>query len=206
MLLTEVQTISGANGSRSHRLTIIPLIARSVTVLLGDRRRGGWSFAKGEGVGEWLGSRVAGWVKLVEWVRSVGGRSHSSEALPCSWDDRRLASAIATNTPSFSAQVDAGLKLSRPWHSGERVLSKTAGGESACGKSYTTSESWVVRSKGIPTSEQKTQCFVLCCWFTKLYLPINLVRVDERTGNVFFLAGEENILEISPNGRWRYVQ
>jgi len=49
------------------------------------------------------------------------------------------------------------------------------------------------------------QCFVLCCWFTKLYLPINLVRVDERTGNVFFLAGEENILD-SPNGRWRYVQ
>ncbi|WP_407636586.1 DUF6888 family protein [Fischerella muscicola] len=57
----------------------------------------------------------------------------------------------------------------------------------------------------MPTSKQKTQCFVLC-WFTKLYLPINVVRVDERTGNVFFLAGEENIIEIYPNGRWRYVQ
>ena len=47
---------------------------------------------------------------------------------------------------------------------------------------------------------------MLCCWFTRLYLPVNLVRVDERTGNVFFLAGEENIIEIYPSGTWRYVQ
>ena len=58
---------------------------------------------------------------------------------------------------------------------------------------------------GIPTSEQKTQLFILCCWLTKLYLPINLVRVDKRTGNVFILAGEENMIEIYPNGKWRYV-
>jgi hypothetical protein len=29
--------------------------------------------------------------------------------------------------------------------------------------------------------------------------------MDERTGNIFFLAGEENIIEIYPNGNWRYV-
>jgi hypothetical protein len=29
--------------------------------------------------------------------------------------------------------------------------------------------------------------------------------MDERTGNIFFLAGEENIIEIFPNGRWRYI-
>lgn len=57
----------------------------------------------------------------------------------------------------------------------------------------------------IPTLEQKTQCFNLCVWFGELYLPINLVRMDERTGNGFFLAGEENIVEIYPNGKWRYV-
>ncbi|WP_371316489.1 DUF6888 family protein [Dolichospermum heterosporum] len=45
----------------------------------------------------------------------------------------------------------------------------------------------------------------MCCWLTKLYLPINLVRVDKRTGNVFILAGEENMIEIYPNGKWRYV-
>ncbi|WP_442948518.1 DUF6888 family protein [Nostoc sp.] len=37
----------------------------------------------------------------------------------------------------------------------------------------------------------------MCCWFIKLYLPINIVRIDERTKNLFFLAGEENIIEIS---------
>ncbi|WP_412458801.1 DUF6888 family protein [Gloeocapsopsis dulcis] len=45
----------------------------------------------------------------------------------------------------------------------------------------------------------------MCCWFTKLYLPINIVRMDERTGNIFLLAGEENIIEIYANGRWRYI-
>ncbi|XHX80809.1 MAG: DUF6888 family protein [Stenomitos frigidus ULC029] len=60
--------------------------------------------------------------------------------------------------------------------------------------------------KIIPTIEQKTRCYVLCCWFTRLYLPINIVRMDERTGNIFFLAGEENIIEIYPNGNWRYIE
>ncbi|WP_442947929.1 DUF6888 family protein [Nostoc sp.] len=41
--------------------------------------------------------------------------------------------------------------------------------------------------------------------FTKLYLPINIVRIDERTKNLFFLAGEENIIEIYSNGKWRYI-
>ncbi|WP_442941806.1 DUF6888 family protein [Nostoc sp.] len=27
----------------------------------------------------------------------------------------------------------------------------------------------------IPTPEQKTQCYILCCWFTKLYLPITAI-------------------------------
>ncbi|MGM3306890.1 DUF6888 family protein [Anabaena sp. WFMT] len=57
----------------------------------------------------------------------------------------------------------------------------------------------------IPTSEQKTQLFLLCCWLTQLYLPINLVRFDKRTGNVFILAGEENMIKIYPNAKWRYV-
>ncbi|GGA02327.1 DUF6888 family protein [Okeania sp. KiyG1] len=63
-----------------------------------------------------------------------------------------------------------------------------------------------LRSLIIPTSEQKTRCYVLCCWFTRLYLPINIVRLDERTGNIFFLAGEDNIIEIYPNGNWRYIE
>ncbi|WP_442948799.1 DUF6888 family protein [Nostoc sp.] len=27
--------------------------------------------------------------------------------------------------------------------------------------------------------------------------------MDERTKNLFFLAGEKNIIEIYPNGKWR---
>jgi hypothetical protein len=61
-------------------------------------------------------------------------------------------------------------------------------------------------NKTIPTLQQKTQCYILCCWFTRLYLPINIVRLDERTGNIFLLAGDENIIEIYPNGKWRYIQ
>jgi hypothetical protein len=57
----------------------------------------------------------------------------------------------------------------------------------------------------VPTAEKKSQCFDLCIWFTKLYLPINVVHLDEPTDNVFFLAGEENIIKIYPNGRWKYV-
>ena len=63
-----------------------------------------------------------------------------------------------------------------------------------------------IRRKTIPTFQQKTQCYILCCWFTRLYLPINIVRLDERTGNMFFLAGEENIIEIYSDGKGRYIQ
>ncbi|WP_420826699.1 DUF6888 family protein [Synechocystis salina] len=44
--------------------------------------------------------------------------------------------------------------------------------------------------------EQKIQCHLLYCWFTKLYLSINIVRLDERTGNIFLLADEENIVVV----------
>ncbi|WP_071593275.1 DUF6888 family protein [Kamptonema formosum] len=54
----------------------------------------------------------------------------------------------------------------------------------------------------IPTAAQLWQCFVLCSWATKMYLPVNLVRIDERTGNVFILIGEEMEIEIDPNGEW----
>jgi hypothetical protein len=35
---------------------------------------------------------------------------------------------------------------------------------------------------------------------------VNIVRLDERTGNVFLLAGDENIIEIYPNEKLRYIQ
>ena len=47
-------------------------------------------------------------------------------------------------------------------------------------------------------------CFILSYWATKMYLPIFIVRLDERTGDVFFLAGEETEISIYPNGEWRF--
>ena len=52
----------------------------------------------------------------------------------------------------------------------------------------------------IPTAEQTLQCFIICYWLTKMYTPINLLRIDERTGKVFILAGED--IEIEVNGEW----
>lgn len=56
--------------------------------------------------------------------------------------------------------------------------------------------------QAIPTTSQIWQTFVICCNATKLYLSVNLVRMDERTGNVFILVGEEIEIEIKPNGEW----
>ncbi|MFM9267370.1 DUF6888 family protein [Tychonema sp. BBK16] len=54
----------------------------------------------------------------------------------------------------------------------------------------------------IPTTAQIWQTFVICCWATKLYRSVNLVRIDERTRNVFILVGEEIEIEIKPDGEW----
>ncbi|WP_407650776.1 DUF6888 family protein [Brasilonema sennae] len=35
-------------------------------------------------------------------------------------------------------------------------------------------------------------------------LPIFIVRLDERTGNIYILAGEETGIVITRNGKWRY--
>jgi len=37
-----------------------------------------------------------------------------------------------------------------------------------------------------------------------MYASIHIVRIDERTGNIFILAGEEIEVTIPPNGIWRY--
>jgi len=36
-----------------------------------------------------------------------------------------------------------------------------------------------------------------------MYQPIYIVRLDERTNNLYSLAGETIEIEIYPNGQWR---
>ncbi|BAG00261.1 MULTISPECIES: DUF6888 family protein [Microcystis] len=60
----------------------------------------------------------------------------------------------------------------------------------------------VLGGKNIPTLAQLLQCYTLSCWATRFYLPINLIRLDERTKNIFMLIGEGIEIEIKPNGQW----
>lgn len=59
---------------------------------------------------------------------------------------------------------------------------------------------------GLPTPEQLKTCFILSASVTNLYKTISLIRVDERTGRIYFLAGEEIELLILQNGEWRFVE
>ena len=58
---------------------------------------------------------------------------------------------------------------------------------------------------GLPTAEQLKTCFVLSASITSMYQTISLIRVDERTKEIYFLAGEEIELVILENGDWSFV-
>ena len=57
----------------------------------------------------------------------------------------------------------------------------------------------------MPTYQQLLRCFQICQNITNMYLSIDLVRFDERTGNIIIFAGEETLIEIYSNGNWRFV-
>ncbi|WP_442936354.1 DUF6888 family protein [Nostoc sp.] len=56
-----------------------------------------------------------------------------------------------------------------------------------------------------PTNEQAIELFKVCHDLTPMYLPIYLVRLDERTTRIYILAGQSFEVEILPNGRVRYL-
>ncbi|MEA5593218.1 DUF6888 family protein [Rivularia sp. UHCC 0363] len=58
---------------------------------------------------------------------------------------------------------------------------------------------------GLPTAEQLKTCFVLSASITTMYQTISLIRLDERTKVIYFLAGEEIELVILENGEWSFV-
>ncbi|MEH2440424.1 DUF6888 family protein [Nostoc sp.] len=55
-----------------------------------------------------------------------------------------------------------------------------------------------------PTPKQNLICFILCQNLTTFLLPIFIVRLDERRGDIYILAGDETGIVINPNGKWRY--
>lgn len=52
----------------------------------------------------------------------------------------------------------------------------------------------------MPTEKQAVNCFIMCQRITQMYLPISLVRLDERTNDIFILAGEDIQVVINRNG------
>jgi hypothetical protein len=57
----------------------------------------------------------------------------------------------------------------------------------------------------LPTAEQCIKCFILSQNLTNTFLPIYIVRLDERMGNIFMLVGDSIEIEIYRDGQWRYL-
>jgi hypothetical protein len=55
-----------------------------------------------------------------------------------------------------------------------------------------------------PTLPQLKTCFDLCQRLTLMYRSLALVCLDETSGNIFILAGEETEILIFPDGRWMF--
>ncbi|WP_375470891.1 DUF6888 family protein [uncultured Nostoc sp.] len=55
-----------------------------------------------------------------------------------------------------------------------------------------------------PTSEQLKQLYRVLTWLTRMYLPVYLVSLDERTDNIVVIAGEETVVVINPEGEVDY--
>jgi hypothetical protein len=54
------------------------------------------------------------------------------------------------------------------------------------------------------TSAQAETYLQLSQDLTRMYRPIYLVRFDQRTGDIFMLAGEGIEISIKANGLWRF--
>ncbi|WP_442921607.1 DUF6888 family protein [Microcoleus sp. S36b_A3] len=57
----------------------------------------------------------------------------------------------------------------------------------------------------LPTAEQSIMCVILCQSLTnKFTIPV-FIRLDERTGNLFILAGDNIEIEIDRDGSSRFL-
>jgi hypothetical protein len=55
-----------------------------------------------------------------------------------------------------------------------------------------------------PTPAQEKKFFILCQNLTAMYRVVSLARLDERTGEIFMLIGEDTGLVIERDGEWRF--
>jgi hypothetical protein len=57
----------------------------------------------------------------------------------------------------------------------------------------------------MPTAEQGIRYIILCQYLTGKFMTVAIVRMDERTHNLFILAGDTIEIEVYRNGLWRYL-
>ena len=58
-----------------------------------------------------------------------------------------------------------------------------------------------------PTPPQTLTCFIRCQVTTCTFLlPIHIVRLDERDGSIYILAGNDLGIKISRDGEWRFEE
>jgi hypothetical protein len=62
-----------------------------------------------------------------------------------------------------------------------------------------------VKEDALPTTDQAISCTQLIQNLTAMFAPIYLVRLDERTRNLFILAGDSIEIAIQTNGRWEFL-
>jgi len=57
----------------------------------------------------------------------------------------------------------------------------------------------------LPTTEQGLTCIRLCQALTNFYRSIEILRLDERDGSIFILAGEELQIQVYRDGTWEFL-
>ncbi|KAB8317031.1 hypothetical protein SD81_026090 [Tolypothrix campylonemoides VB511288] len=56
-----------------------------------------------------------------------------------------------------------------------------------------------------PTAEQALACVRVCQWLSNCYKDIHLFRFNDRTGDIYMLAGDDLEIIVPPNGLWRFI-
>ncbi|WP_442948585.1 DUF6888 family protein [Nostoc sp.] len=57
----------------------------------------------------------------------------------------------------------------------------------------------------LPTTDQALACLRVCQMLSNLYKDIRLFRFDDKTGQVYILAGDEVQVIVFSNGIWDFV-
>jgi hypothetical protein len=62
-----------------------------------------------------------------------------------------------------------------------------------------------IDAKIFPTNEQAQVYLRACQMLSNFYQDIHLFRFDDKTGNVYILAGDDLQIIVPPNEPWRFL-